>query len=165
MNANVGTVDRVLQVLFGLALIALAALGKIGGWGYIGVVPLATGLFRFCPAYSLLGIRTCPVSAAAKPNPSPERASTAEATRYASTATVTGRPPSDRTPIDAGAAISDCRRPGSVPQRPDERCRGPAAREVARRLYRRPQPRGLKRLSRRRHGQEHTERTLIRVGT
>ena len=58
MKANVGTVDRSLRILVGLALIALAAFGKIGMWGYIGIVPLATGLFRFCPAYSILGIRT-----------------------------------------------------------------------------------------------------------
>jgi hypothetical protein len=62
MNANVGTVDRALRIVAGIALIALAAMGKIGVWGYIGLVPLATGLFRFCPAYTLLGLSTCPVS-------------------------------------------------------------------------------------------------------
>jgi hypothetical protein len=64
MNPNVGTVDRVLRITVGLVLIALAAMGKIGWWGYIGIVPLATGIFRFCPAYTLLGIRTCPSRAA-----------------------------------------------------------------------------------------------------
>ena len=66
MKANVGTIDRVLRILVGLALIALAATHTIGAWGYVGLVPLATGLFRFCPLYSLLGIRTCPVSGAPK---------------------------------------------------------------------------------------------------
>lgn len=62
MKANVGTIDRVLRVLVGVVLITLAATGKVGMWGYIGVVPLLTGLVRFCPAYTLLGIRTCPMS-------------------------------------------------------------------------------------------------------
>jgi len=59
MTPNVGTIDRTLRIIGGLALIALAAFGQIGAWGYIGIVPLATGLFRFCPAYTLLGLRTC----------------------------------------------------------------------------------------------------------
>jgi hypothetical protein len=61
MKANVGTVDRIVRIVAGVVLIALAAVGTIGLWGYIGVVPLATGLFRFCPAYKLLGLRTCPL--------------------------------------------------------------------------------------------------------
>ena len=63
MSPNVGTVDRALRIAVGIALIILAAVGKIGWWGYIGVVPLATGLFRFCPAYTILGIRTCTAAA------------------------------------------------------------------------------------------------------
>ena len=63
MNRNIGTVDRVLRVVGGVVLIALAATGTIGIWGYIGVVPLATAVFSFCPAYALLGIRTCPAHA------------------------------------------------------------------------------------------------------
>ncbi len=62
MNANVGTVDRVLRIVVGLALIALAAVGKIGWWGYIGAVPVLTGLLRLCPLYTILGIRTCPMA-------------------------------------------------------------------------------------------------------
>jgi hypothetical protein len=61
MKANVGTVDRVLRIGAGLALIALAATGTVGLWGYVGVVPLLTGVFRFCPAYPLLGMNTCPL--------------------------------------------------------------------------------------------------------
>jgi hypothetical protein len=59
MNANVGTIDRALRVALGIILIGLTVSGAIGVWGWIGVVPLATGIFRFCPAYSLLGIKTC----------------------------------------------------------------------------------------------------------
>ncbi len=64
MRANVGTIDRLVRIIAGLALVTLAALGKVGWWGYIGVVPLATGLFSFCPAYTLLGLRTCPTESA-----------------------------------------------------------------------------------------------------
>ncbi|WP_341706695.1 DUF2892 domain-containing protein [Halopseudomonas sp.] len=59
MQANVGTIDRVLRILVGVLLIALTLTGTIGLWGWIGVVPLATGAFRFCPLYPLLGINTC----------------------------------------------------------------------------------------------------------
>jgi hypothetical protein len=58
--ANVGNLDRVLRVAIGLLLIVLALTGTIGVWGYIGIVPLATGLMRFCPLYKLLGVDTCP---------------------------------------------------------------------------------------------------------
>lgn len=59
MNANVGTIDRALRIVAGAVLIALAATGVVGAWGYLGAVPLLTGLFRFCPAYALLGVDTC----------------------------------------------------------------------------------------------------------
>jgi hypothetical protein len=59
MKANVGGVDRVLRIFVGLTLIGLAATGKVGVWGWIGVVPVLTGTFRFCPAYMLGGISTC----------------------------------------------------------------------------------------------------------
>ena len=59
MKCNVGGVDRVLRIVVGLVLIALAATGTVGVWGWIGVVPLATGLFRFCPLYPLLGVNSC----------------------------------------------------------------------------------------------------------
>lgn len=62
MTPNVGTIDRLIRIVAGAALIVLAALGKVGAWGYIGIVPLATGLFRFCPAYRLIGLTTCPLS-------------------------------------------------------------------------------------------------------
>ena len=61
MKTNEGSIDRALRVLAGLVLIALAATGTVGMWGWIGVVPLATGLIGWCPAYTLLGIKTCPM--------------------------------------------------------------------------------------------------------
>jgi hypothetical protein len=60
VNRNVGTLDRVLRAGAGLALMGLALSGSIGAWGYVGIVPLVTGLIGSCPAYGLLGIRTCP---------------------------------------------------------------------------------------------------------
>lgn len=59
MKANVGTIDRALRIIIGLALIGLTLNGNIGVWGWIGVVPVLTGIFRFCPAYPILGISTC----------------------------------------------------------------------------------------------------------
>ena len=61
MKINVGSADRVLRVVAGLILIVLAATGTVGWWGWLGVIPLATGLFKVCPAYSLLGVNTCPM--------------------------------------------------------------------------------------------------------
>jgi hypothetical protein len=62
MQVNVGTVDRVVRIGAGIVLIGLAAAGTIGAWGYIGIVPLLTGAFRYCPAYSLFGFSSCPMS-------------------------------------------------------------------------------------------------------
>lgn len=59
MKTNVGSIDRVLRAGVGIALIGLTLTGTIGAWGWIGVVPLATALVGFCPAYSLLGLNTC----------------------------------------------------------------------------------------------------------
>lgn len=59
MTKNVGTIDRILRIVVGLALIALAATGTVGLWGYIGAVPLVAALLGWCPAYTLLGINTC----------------------------------------------------------------------------------------------------------
>ncbi len=59
MKANVGSIDRSIRILLGVTLIGLALFGVIGAWGWLGVIPLATGLFRFCPAYLPFGLRTC----------------------------------------------------------------------------------------------------------
>ncbi|MFC0132553.1 hypothetical protein CR105_18685 [Massilia eurypsychrophila] len=61
MKANVGTIDRTIRVVLGLGLIAATLMGAIGPWGWLGLVPLATGVFRFCPVYLPFGIRTCAV--------------------------------------------------------------------------------------------------------
>lgn len=60
MVQNVGNIERVVRVGVGLTLIGLATLGEIGRWGWLGVVPLATGLVGTCPAYGALGVHSCP---------------------------------------------------------------------------------------------------------
>jgi hypothetical protein len=60
-KTNVGGVDRLLRITAGLVLLALTLTGTIGAWGWIGLVPLATGLLKTCPVYSLLGISSCPL--------------------------------------------------------------------------------------------------------
>jgi hypothetical protein len=61
MTPNVGGIDRVLRVILGVALVALAVTGTIGPWGWIGLVPLATAALGFCPLYTVLGFSTCPM--------------------------------------------------------------------------------------------------------
>ncbi|WP_215396221.1 YgaP family membrane protein [Rheinheimera oceanensis] len=58
MQANVGGIDKGIRIIAGMTLMLLAATGYIGIWGWLGIVPLLTGLFNFCPLYSLLGIKT-----------------------------------------------------------------------------------------------------------
>jgi hypothetical protein len=60
VKTNEGNVDRVLRVVLGLGLISLVFAGPHTAWGWVGVVPLATGLAGFCPLYTLLGVSTCP---------------------------------------------------------------------------------------------------------
>ncbi len=60
-KTNEGTIDRALRVIVGLVLISLVFVGPQTPWGWVGVVPLATGLIGWCPAYTLLGLNTCPV--------------------------------------------------------------------------------------------------------
>jgi hypothetical protein len=59
MKLNEGTIDRALRVIAGLVLIGLAATGTVGVWGWIGVLPLVTGIVGFCPAYAIFGMNTC----------------------------------------------------------------------------------------------------------
>lgn len=56
---NAGTIDRAVRAIVGIALIALTLTGQLGVWGWIGIVPLATALIGWCPAYTLFGIKTC----------------------------------------------------------------------------------------------------------
>jgi hypothetical protein len=62
MKANVGGIDRILRIVGGLVLIALATTNVVSLWGFVvGGIVLATGVLRFCGAYTLLGINTCPL--------------------------------------------------------------------------------------------------------
>ena len=61
MTSNVGGIDRILRITIGLVLIALAATGTVGWWGWLGIVPLATGAIGWCPPYALFGFNTCAV--------------------------------------------------------------------------------------------------------
>jgi len=61
MQANVGGIDRMLRSAVGAFVVSLFFWGPQSPWALLGLVPMATALFRFCPAYTLLGIRTCPV--------------------------------------------------------------------------------------------------------
>ena len=56
---NVGSIDRIIRIVVGLVLIALVFVGPQTPWGWIGIIPLATGLLKTCPLYSLLGFNTC----------------------------------------------------------------------------------------------------------
>lgn len=59
MKTNVGGMDRILRIVIGLVLIALTVTGTIGVWGWLGVVPLATGAIGWCPPYAIFGWNTC----------------------------------------------------------------------------------------------------------
>ncbi|ATE60900.1 YgaP family membrane protein [Thauera sinica] len=60
MKTNVGGIDKVVRILAGIALVIWALMGG-PVWAWIGVVPLATGLLGWCPAYTLFGMNTCPL--------------------------------------------------------------------------------------------------------
>ena len=59
MTRNLGQIDRMARLILGALLIVLAATGAVGPWGYLGVIFVGTALVNFCPAYKLLGIKTC----------------------------------------------------------------------------------------------------------
>jgi O-antigen ligase len=65
MKRNTGNIDRAIRAILGLILIALAATGTVGVWGWIGIVIgivlLLTAIFSFCPAYAIFGMNTCPM--------------------------------------------------------------------------------------------------------
>lgn len=61
MKLNEGAVDRILRIIVGLVVLSLAFIGPQTAWGYLGVIPLLTGIVGFCPLYALLGINTCKV--------------------------------------------------------------------------------------------------------
>ena len=64
LKTNEGTVDRFLRVTLGIVLVALVFVGPKTPWGWLGIVPLATGLLGSCPLYSVLGINTCGLKSA-----------------------------------------------------------------------------------------------------
>lgn len=63
MKINVGSVDRMVRIVVGIVLLALIFVieGNARWFGLIGILPLATGLFSVCPAYTLFGLNTCPM--------------------------------------------------------------------------------------------------------
>jgi hypothetical protein len=61
MTRNEGNIDRALRIIVGLALLAIVFVGPQTPWGWIGLVPLVTGLVGICPLYSVLGINSCPM--------------------------------------------------------------------------------------------------------
>lgn len=61
MAANVGGIDKTVRIVAGAGLIGATVAGMLPVWGYIGIVPLATGLLSWCPAYTLFGMNTCPM--------------------------------------------------------------------------------------------------------
>ena len=63
MKTNVGTIDRILRITLGIVLIGLAATGTVGWWGWLGIVPFATGLVGWCPPYAILGLSSCKMKA------------------------------------------------------------------------------------------------------
>ena len=62
MSSNIGSLDRIVRIVAGIVLIALVFIGPQTPWGWIGLVPLLTGLAGWCPAYRLVGLSSCPVS-------------------------------------------------------------------------------------------------------
>jgi Protein of unknown function (DUF2892) len=61
MTHNVGGTERIIRIVAGLVLLGLAATGTVGWWGWLGVVPLATGALGWCPPYAIFGINTCAI--------------------------------------------------------------------------------------------------------
>lgn len=62
MNPNVGKIDRIIRIVIGLAIISQVFTGLHTLWGWIGIIPLLTGLIGWCGLYTVLGIRTCPLN-------------------------------------------------------------------------------------------------------
>lgn len=59
MKKNVGSIERIIRIIAGIAILSLAFVGPKSPWAYLGIIPLATGLIGWCPPYALLGISTC----------------------------------------------------------------------------------------------------------
>ena len=61
LKRNEGTIDRVLRIILGAVLLSLVFIGPMTPWGWVGIIPLATGLLGSCPLYSIFGLSTCPL--------------------------------------------------------------------------------------------------------
>ncbi len=61
MKKNAGTWDRIIRIILGLGILSLAFTGPQTAFGYVGLVPLITGLAGYCPLYTLFGFQTCPL--------------------------------------------------------------------------------------------------------
>jgi len=61
MQKNEGNLDRILRIVGGIVLLSIVFIGPKTPWGYIGIIPLLTGIVGMCPLYSLLGFKTCPL--------------------------------------------------------------------------------------------------------
>lgn len=61
MKRNEGSIDRTVRIIVGVVLLALVFVGPQTAWGWIGLIPLATGLIGSCPLYTILGLNTCPM--------------------------------------------------------------------------------------------------------
>lgn len=59
MKKNIGSVERAVRIIVGAAVLTLVFVGPQSAWGYLGIVPLATGLLGWCPPYALFGFSTC----------------------------------------------------------------------------------------------------------
>ena len=59
---NEGMVDRSIRVILGVVLISLVFIGPQSPWGWVGLVPLITGIIGFCPLYKIVGLNTCPIT-------------------------------------------------------------------------------------------------------
>ncbi|NTV15721.1 MAG: DUF2892 domain-containing protein [Desulfobulbaceae bacterium] len=59
MKYNIGSIERVLRVLVGFGILSLAFIGPASPWGYLGLVPIVTGLVGWCPLFAAVGATTC----------------------------------------------------------------------------------------------------------
>ena len=59
MKKNVHNIERVIRIVIGVGLISLVSIGPQTPWGWLGLIPLATGAFGWCPPYALFGFSTC----------------------------------------------------------------------------------------------------------
>jgi hypothetical protein len=66
VKKNVGTTDRIIRIIAGVAILSLAFVGTQSPWAYLGIIPLATGIIGWCPPYALFGISTCKGGSCAK---------------------------------------------------------------------------------------------------